>query len=162
MPLGAHLERERGTAQPREPLGAAGAGNDPEVHFGLPHVGARDRHAVVAGHRELEAAAERMTVNGGDERFLGVFQLFQPCVHRLRAFEGLLARLQLPEYVDVGAGNERRAGADQDDGVCGGIVAGPLDGLADRFGNAGAQSIHGWIVDGDDGDAVAHLVPNQL
>ena len=45
----------------------------------------------------------------------------------------LLARLQLLEDVDVRAGDERRAGADQDDGVRGRIVAGALDGVADRL-----------------------------
>ena len=37
-----------------------------------------------------------------------------------------------------------------------------VDGLADAFGNAGAQGIHRWVVDGDDGDAIPHLVANQL
>ena len=131
------------------------------MHLGLADVGRGDGHAVMTRHRELEAAAEGMTVNGGHERLVGVFQLFQPRVHRLRAFDGLLARLQLLEDVDVGAGDERRARADQDDRVRGRIVAGALDGLADALGNAGAQGIHRWIVDGDDGNAVPHLVPNQ-
>ena len=69
--------------------------------------------------------------------------------------------VELLEDVDVRAGDERRAGADQDDGVRGRIVAGALDGVADRFGNAGAQGIHRWIVDGDDGNTVPYLVPNQ-
>ena len=30
-----------------------------------------------------------------------------------------------------------------------------------RFGNAGAQGIHRWVVDGDDGNTVPHLVLNQ-
>ena len=161
LALGAHLERERRPAQARQPLRAAGARNDPEVHLGLAHVGGGDSHAVMTGHGELEAAAERMTVNGGNERLAGVFEPFQPRVHRLRSFEGLLARLQLLEDVDVRAGDERRARADQDDRVRGRIVAGALDGLADALGNAGAQGIHRWIVDGDDGNTVPHLVANQ-
>ena len=158
---GAHLERCRRPAQARQPLCAARARNDPEVHLGLSHVGGRDGHAVMTGHGELEAASERVTVNGGNERLVGVFELFQPRVHRLRSFDGLLTRLQLLEDVDVRAGDERRAGADEDDGVRGRIVAGALDGVADRFGNAGAQGIHRWIVDGDDGNTVPDLVPNQ-
>ena len=161
LALGAHLERARRPAQARQPLGAARARNNPEVHLGLTHLGGGDSHAVMAGHGELEAASERVTVNGGDERLVGVFQLFQSRVHRLRSLDGLLARLQLLEDVDVRAGDECRAGADQDDGVRGGIVAGVLDGVADRFGNAGAQGIHRWIVDGDDGNTVPYLVPNQ-
>ena len=94
-------------------------------------------------------------MNGGHERFVGVFQTFQTRVHHLRAFDGLLARLQLLEHVDVRTGDERRVRADQDDRVRGRIVAGARDGLADTLGNAGAQGIHRWVVDGDDGNAVA-------
>ena len=68
---------------------------------------------------------------------------------------------ELLEDVDVRAGDERRAGADEDDGVRGRIVAGALDRVADRFGNAGTQRIHRRIVDGDDGNTVPDLVPNQ-
>ena len=161
LALGAHLERERRPAQPRQPLGAPRARNDPEVHLGLTHLRGSDSDAVVARHGELEAAAERVAVNRGNERLAGVFKLFQPRVHRLRPFDGLLARLQLLEDGDVRAGDERRAGANQDDGVGGRIVAGALDGVADGFGHAGAQGIHRWVVDGDDGNAVPYLVPNQ-
>ena len=82
-------------------------------------------------------------------------------MHRLRPLDGLLARLQLLEDGDVRAGDERRAGADQDHGVGARILAGTLDRLADRFGHAGAQGIHRWVVDGEDGDPVPHLVMNQ-
>ena len=113
----------------------------------------------MTGHGELEAASERVTVNGGNERLVGVFE--QPRVHRLRSFDGLLARRELLEDVDVRTGDERRAGADEDDGVRGRIVAGALDRVADRFGNAGTQRIHRRIVDGDDGNTVPDLVLNQ-
>ncbi len=133
----------------------------PRCTSGWPRLGRGDGHAVMTRHGELEAAAEGMTVNGGHERLVGVLQPFQTRVHHLRAFDGLLARLQLLEHVDVRTGDERRARADQDDRVRGRIVAGARDGLADALGNAGAQGIHGWVVDGDDGNAVPHLVPNQ-
>ena len=132
------------------------------MHLGLTDLRGGDSDAVVARHGELEAAAERVAVNGGDERLARVFELFQSRVHRLRPLDGLLARLQLLEDVDVRAGDERRTGADQDDGVGARIVAGTLDRLADPFGHAGAQGIDRWVVDGDDGDAVPHLVTNQL
>jgi hypothetical protein len=90
------------------------------------------------------------------------FQLRQSPVHRLRALDGLLPRLQLPEDADVGTGNERGASANQDDRVRGRVVAGSPDGLADRFGNTGAERIHRRVVGGDHGNAVAHFVPDQL
>ena len=83
LALGAHLERCRRPAQARQPLCAARARDDPEVHLGLSHVRAGDGHAVVTGHGELEAASERVTVNGGNERLVGVFQPVQQRVHRL-------------------------------------------------------------------------------
>ena len=161
LALGAHLECERRPAQPRQPLRAPCARNDPEVHLGLTHLRGGDSDAVVARHGELEAAAERVAVNRGNQRLARIFQLFQSCVHRLRPLDGLLARLQLLEDGDVRAGDERRAGADQDHGVGARILAGTLDRLADRFGHAGAQGIHRWVVDGEDGDPVPYLVMNQ-
>ena len=67
----------------------------PSMHFRLADSGGGDRHAIVAGHRELEPAAQRMTVNGGDEWLADILQLLQSRVHRLRSLDGLLARLQL-------------------------------------------------------------------
>src|SRR4051794_26794178 len=52
------LLREAEAAQAREPLGAAPAGNDPEVDLGLAKLGARGGVADVARRRELAAAAE--------------------------------------------------------------------------------------------------------
>ena len=158
---GAHLERCRRPAQARQPLCAARARNDPEVHLGLSHVGGGDGHAVMTGHGELEAASERVTVNGGNERLVGVFELFQPRVHRLRSFDGLLARLSCLKMLMSAPAMNVVPAPIEDDGVRGRIVAGALDGVADRFGNAGAQGIHRWIVDGDDGNTVPDLVPNQ-
>ena len=40
----------------------------PSSTSGWPTLAPGDRHAVVAGHRELEAAAQRVAVNRGDER----------------------------------------------------------------------------------------------
>ena len=89
------------------------------MHLGLADVGGGDGDAVMTRHGELETAAERMTVNGGNERLLGVLEPFQARMHRLRPFEALLACLQLLEDVDVRAGDECRARADQDDRVRG-------------------------------------------
>ena len=54
--------------QARQPLGAAEAGDDPELDLGL----AEDRRLGgdphVAGHRQLAAAAEGERVDGGDRR----------------------------------------------------------------------------------------------
>ncbi len=74
LALGAELEGEARPAQPGQPLRPAGAGNDPEQHFGLADLGARHGDAVMAGHRELETAAKRVAVNRGDERLGRIFE----------------------------------------------------------------------------------------
>ncbi len=83
----------RGAAQPRQPLRAAGAGNDAEQHFRLADLGARHRDAVVAGHRELETAAERVAVNGRDQRLGRILERHQARVHGFRPLDRLLACL---------------------------------------------------------------------
>ena len=49
-----------------QPLGAAEAGDDPEVDLGLAERRRARRQAHVAGHRDLAAAAEGEPVDGGD------------------------------------------------------------------------------------------------
>ena len=71
LAVGAHLERQRRAAQPRQTLGAAGAGDDAEQHFGLADARVASRDAVVTAHGDFVAAAERDAVDGGDDRLGG-------------------------------------------------------------------------------------------
>ena len=64
----AHLERLLDADQPRQPLRALRAGDDAQVHFGLAQLGVGGGDAVVAGHGQLEAAAERRAVHRHDHR----------------------------------------------------------------------------------------------
>ena len=66
------------------------------------------------------------------------------------------------EDVDVGARDERVPGADQDDRVDGGIAVRARDALVDGFPDAGAERVDGRVVDGQDRDAVLHLVVDEL
>ena len=63
---GVHLERLGRPDEPRQPLRAAEAGDDPEVDLGLAERGREARDAHVARHRQLAAAAEREPVDGRD------------------------------------------------------------------------------------------------
>ena len=63
-----HLERLVRADQPRQPLRAAEAGDDPELDLRLAEQRRARRDAHVAGHRELAAAAEGEAVDGGDRR----------------------------------------------------------------------------------------------
>ena len=65
---GVHLEGLRDADEPRQALGAAEAGDDPELDLRLPEHRRAGRDPHVAGHRELAAAAERERVDGGDRR----------------------------------------------------------------------------------------------
>ena len=61
-----HLQGLVGAHQPRQPLRAAEAGDDPELDLGLAEHRRARGDAHVAGHRQLAAAAEREPVDGGD------------------------------------------------------------------------------------------------
>ena len=88
--VGAHRQRDVRAAEPRQPLRAARAGNDAEQHLGLADLASLCRDAEVARHRDLESAAERVAVNGGDERLGRVLDpLQQACVLADRANESV-------------------------------------------------------------------------
>ena len=103
-----HVERCPQADQPRQALGAAGARDDAELHLGKAELGlgmiAGD--AVVAGERELEAAAETGAV---DRRDHGLGQGLDPA-HHLLPLEaqplGLGLGRERGELLDVGAGDE--------------------------------------------------------
>ena len=62
-----HLLRAPFADDPRQALGAARAGDDGDRRLRQPEHGVRGRDAQVARERELEAAAERHAVDGGDD-----------------------------------------------------------------------------------------------
>ena len=162
LAVGAHLERHLRAGETRQPLRAAGAGNDAEHHFGLADPGVLGRDAEVAGLRDLEAAAERVAVNRGDERLGGVLDALEQRVRALGARHRIGRRLQQVERLDVRAGDERRAGADEHDRLGGRIGDAALDRLVDLSPDLGRQRVHRRVVDGHDGDAVFHFVPNEI
>ena len=66
------------------------------------------------------------------------------------------------EHLDVGAGDERRAGAHQHDGVGRRVGVRALDRLVDRFPHRGAQRVDRRVVDGQDRDAIGNVVTNDV
>ena len=88
----------------------------PSSTSGWPTFASLRRDAEVAGLRDLEAAAERVAVNRGDERLgrrppgASAARACPPIApaSRSRVFSSV-------EDLDVGAGDERRAGADEHD-----------------------------------------------
>ena len=104
-----HVERFRHADEPRQPLRALGAGDDAERHFGQADLRAGDGHAVVAGHGQLQAAAERGAVDRHDDRLGAVFDAREEIVQIGSAASA--SQRQRFEGPDVGAGDERPSGA---------------------------------------------------
>src|SRR6185295_15836749 len=118
--------------------------------------------AEVARLRDLEPAAERVAVNRGDERLGGVLDALELCVRAGRTRHRVLGRPQQLEGLDVGAGDEGGAGADQHDGFGGRVGDAALHRLVDLPPDRGRQRIHRRVVDRDDGDAVFQLVADKI
>ena len=121
LPVGAQPQREFHAGEPGQPLRAAGARNDAEQHLGLADAYVCGGDAEMTRHRDLVAAAERVAVDGGDDRLGRVLDTAQQGVRPRRALERLLARFQRVEDLDVRAGDERRSRTDDHDGVRVGI-----------------------------------------
>ena len=162
LAVGAHLDRQRHAGEPRQPLGAARAGDDAEEHFRLSDLRVLDGDAVVAGHGNLEPSTERLAVDGGDERLARVFETAEQGVRARGARHRLVARLQRLEDVDVGARDEGVARPDQDDRVYGGIVVRACDALIDSLPDAGSKGVDRRVVDRQNGDAVDDFVVHEF
>ena len=69
----------------------------------------------------------------------------------------LRARLGRAELANISAARKSGTGADQNDGLNGRIGVRPFDAIDDRLTQFQAQTIHGGIVEFEDGDAVLYL-----
>ena len=101
-------------------------------------------------------------MDGGDQRFAGIFDPHQPRVRSLRPLQRLLPGLDGAEDFDVGAGNESRAAANQDHGVDACVGDSARNRFFDAFEDARPHGVDGRIVDSENGDAVADVVSNEL
>ena len=69
------LHRPSFADEPRQPLGAAVSGDDSELDLGLSEPGVLGSDADRAAERELAAAAERIPVDGRDDRLAEALEL---------------------------------------------------------------------------------------
>ena len=83
----------------RQALRASGARNQSQLHFGQAELCRRHGNAVMAGQRNLAAAAQRRPVDGRDDRLVARF-------HRIQRFRQIGADRRLAELGDIGAGKE--------------------------------------------------------
>src|SRR5260370_16605148 len=111
MPLSKHLAGLGNPRQPRQPLRPACARNNAELHFRLANLRTRSSHAVVAGHCQLQASAERHTVNGHNHRLRAIFDLPQQREQAGSAI--LLPRSYLAKLLDIRAGDKCPTGTDE-------------------------------------------------
>ncbi len=97
-----HLQGLVRPHQPRQPLGAAEARDDPQLDLRLAEDRRARRDPHVARHRELAAATERQAVDRGDRGDALGAELFE---QRVRGVDQLLAagRVHRRERLDVGA-----------------------------------------------------------
>jgi hypothetical protein len=102
-----HLERFRDADEASQPLRSLRAWNDAEVHFGQAQARLGIGQAIVPGHRQLEAAAERRAVERHHDRLREVLDELQQPVEVGR-LDGVVEDRRL-ELADVGAGRERAA-----------------------------------------------------
>jgi len=126
-------------------LRALGAGNDAEIHLWLSYLEIWRTDSVVRGHGDLEAAAQRVAVHGGNHRLRRV-------LHESQHGRQKGAGAGSDKLRDVGACHERPAAADQDDGVY--VVVGDRGAQqgVQFIDDAGAQRVDRRILDRDDCD----------
>jgi hypothetical protein len=162
LPVGAHVEREPGAGQPRQPLRATGARDDAEEHLRLSDLGVLCRDAVVARHRHFEPASQRVPVDGRDEGLGRVLDALQEGMDARGPREGVVACLQLVEDPDVRPGDERRAGADEDDGFDGPVRACARDSVVQALPDGGTEGVDRRVVDSQDGHSVPDVVADEV
>ena len=107
---GDHVERRHRAGQARQPLGAAGAGDQPDARLWQPDPAVRCHQARVAGECNLEAAAERGAVQRRDHGF-------RRGIERCADVGGGDLAGGCVEIAKIGAGDEGFAGAGQHGGT---------------------------------------------
>ena len=149
--------------EPRQPLRAAGAGNDAEQHFGLADLRVLRGDAVVAGHARPRGR-RRARCRGSPRRAAWRrprCRLSSACVPADRAsdcsrvFSVSKTLMSAPAMNVVPAPISTMASAPAS-------ASRARDGLVDRLPDARAERVDRRVVDGQDGDAVLHVVANEI
>ncbi len=150
-----HLQRLGHAGQPRQPLGAAGAGQQAELHFRQPYPGIRAGDAVMAAQRHFQPATQGRAVDDGNA---GLAAALDDIDHLRQARR----HGRLAEFLDVGPGKEGAALADQHHGAHLRVRFGGLKGLQQALAQRLAQRIDRRVVSNDQRDFVAPLQSYEL
>ena len=136
------LERGPGANETRQALCAAVPGNQAEIDLRLTELRRVRRDTKRARHRELTAAAERETIDGGDCRFAEVLEEIEDALATKGLFACSRGRL-LRQLVDVGASNERLVASSGNHDDADSLVAPEIDQRRLEFvQRPGAESVH--------------------
>ena len=123
--------------QARQPLRAAGAGQQPQLDFGQTHAGIGTGHPVVATERDLEAAAQRRAVDGCNHRFGAGFQ----GRHHLRQ---VWRHGRLAKFANIRAGDKGATCAFENNRLCRMVVDGALQRLHEARTDLLGQRVDRW------------------
>ena len=131
---GAHFHGFGDAGETGQTLRACRSGDEAEFYFWLTDLCAGDSNAIMAGHSKLEAAAERIAVNGDDDGLGAVFHFQQ---ERKKAGAARLAAGHFAEFLNVGAGDESAATANQDSAFDGVVFGDLIQGVGNALRDAG-------------------------
>ncbi|CCK15348.1 hypothetical protein BN136_1358 [Cronobacter universalis NCTC 9529] len=103
-----HLKRGADANEARQPLRAAGARQQPQLHFRQPELRFRivGTDAAVAGERQLQPAAEACAVNSRDHMHRQRVDLRHDLLALACQRFGLLRALAVRDHVDIRAGDK--------------------------------------------------------
>ena len=140
-----HLQRLLRPHDARQPLRAAGAGQQAEIDFRQAAAGGGHGHAVVTGERHFQAAAQRRAVDRGDH---GLGRILDRVLH----VEQARALRRLAEFGDVGAGDEGAAFADEHDRFRVRVGDGLFEAARQSVAHGRRERVHRRRIQGEDGD----------
>jgi hypothetical protein len=132
---GNEFQRSLNPDESRQALSAARTGQETQLDLGKPDPRTVERHAIVAGERNLQAAAERRAVQCRNN------ELF-------RSLDLITLLWRLPEFGNVGAGNESAALANDENRLAV-IVLSRANGALDPLPHRVREGINRRIIDCD-------------
>jgi hypothetical protein len=137
-------------------LRSAEAWKEAKLNFRQPQAYPGRRHANVASHGQLKAAAKTGAVDRGDD---GLVASLDPVEQSLPAggeVGSCLRRGQERQFFDVGAGAEEAARAGEDHDADAGVGLQPRTEFIHFSDDCGTEDIGGRVVQGDRGNPVSH------
>jgi hypothetical protein len=148
-----HVQRRLESHRARQPLRASGAGQQADLDLGKSNLCVGCCYTVVCGQRHLESSTEGHRLNGCDDGLGAALNGLQG-----RPQRGRLCDLGSAEFTNIGTGTERAAGAGQHNRNNRRVALRTFDALCDSFARRQTQPVHGRVVQGDDGYAIARLI----